>query len=145
MARDLATHPNRAAADREVGATPMAQAVRDGDTLSGLAERLAEIADALRQRAANPLEVADLEAAAASVTCALRDLAVGAELAANAVIDADRGHVLARTGIAPSPRARAVSWRLHALASALRAARDACAAVPSGAGESRGAATTQRS
>jgi hypothetical protein len=113
-------------------------AMRNEQSLSVLAGRLAEVAHALRQAAANPSEVDDIENVAATLTSALGDLAVSAELTANAVIAAERPRRLSRTGVTPSPRARAVSWRLHALGSALRAARDACAAVPPRDGESRG-------
>jgi hypothetical protein len=112
-------------------------AMRNEESLSVLAGRLAEVAHALRQAAANPSEVDDIGSVAATMTSALGDLAVGAELAANTVIDAERPRRLSRTGVTPSPRARAVSWRLHALGSALRAARDACAAVPPADGHSR--------
>jgi hypothetical protein len=112
-------------------------AVRSEESLSVLAGRLAEVAHALRHAAANPSGVDDIENVAATMTSALGDLAVGAELTANAVIDDERPRRLSRTGLTPSPRARAVSWRLHALGSALRAARDACAAVPPTDDESR--------
>jgi hypothetical protein len=107
------------------------------DSLTVLAGRLAEAAHAFREAAANPSAVGDVESVAATMTGAFGDLAVGAELAANGVIDAERSRRLSRTGVTPSPRARAVSWRLHALGSALRAARDACAAVPPVDGHSR--------
>jgi hypothetical protein len=113
-------------------------AMRNEESLSVLAGRLAEVAHALRQAAANPSEGDDIGSVAATMTSALGDLAVGAELAANAVIDAERPRRLSRAGVTPSPRARAVSWRLHALGSALRSARDACAAVPPADGQSRG-------
>jgi hypothetical protein len=111
---------------------------RNEESLSALASRLAEVAHALRQAAANPSDVDDIESVAVTMTSALGDLAVGAELSANAVIDAERPRRLSRAGVRPSPRARAVSWRLHALGSALRSARDACAAVPPADGQSRG-------
>ena len=110
------------------------------DSLTVLAGRLADAAHAFREAAANPSAVDDVESVAATMTRAFGDLAVGAELAANGVIDAERYRRLSRTGVTPSPRARAVSWRLHALGSALRAARDACAAVSPVDGHSRGRA-----
>jgi hypothetical protein len=113
-------------------------AMRNEESLSVLASRLAEVAHALRQAAAKTSEVDDIGSVAATMTSALGDLAVGAELAANAVIDAERPRRLSRAGVTPSRRARAVSWRLHALGSALRSARDACAAVPPADGQSRG-------
>jgi hypothetical protein len=110
------------------------------DSLTVLAGRLAEAAHAFREAAANPSGVDDVESVAATMTGAFGDLAVGAELTANGVIDAERSRRLSRTGVTPSPRARAVSWRLHALGSALRAARDACGAVAPVDGHSRGRA-----
>jgi hypothetical protein len=122
--------------DQEAASTHGAK--RNEESLSVLAGRLAEVAHALRQAAANPSEVNDIESVAATMTSALGDLAVGAELTANAVIDAERPRRLSRTALTPSPRARAVSWRLHALGTALRAARDVCAAVPPADSQSRG-------
>ena len=139
---DMAQHPATQLSplhidgDQEAASTH--GAMRNEESLSVLAGRLAEVAHALRQAAANPSEVDDIESVAATMTSALGDLAVGAELTANAVIDAERPRLLSRTGVTPSPRARAVSWRLHALGCALRAARDACAAVPPADGHSRG-------
>lgn len=117
----------------------------DEASLTTVAERLAAVAHELRQAAANPGRVDDVETVAAAMTSALGDLAVGADLAANAVIDVERPRRRSRTGATPSPRARAVAWRLHALGSALRTARDSCADVrnpgrqaPSRAGVDRG-------
>jgi hypothetical protein len=138
MARHPATQLSHAPIDGDPEAASTHGAMRKEESLSVLAGRLAEVAHALRQAAANPSEVDDIESVAATMTSALGDLAVGAELTANAVIDAERPRRLSRTGVTPSPRARAVSWRLHALGSALRAARDACAAVPPADGQSRG-------
>jgi hypothetical protein len=39
------------------------------------------------------------------------------------------------TQVSPTPQARAVSWRLHGLASALRTSREVCPAVQSAARE----------
>jgi hypothetical protein len=138
MARHRATQLSHVPIDGDQGAASTHDAMQDEPSLNVLAGRLAEIAHALRQAAANPSEVDDIESVAATMTSALGDLAVGAELAANAVIDAERLRRLSRTGVTPSPRARAVSWRLHALGSALRAARDACTAVAHADGHSRG-------
>jgi hypothetical protein len=139
--RAMAQHPATQLSHLPIDGGPEAAstrgAMRKEESLSVLAGRLAEVAHALRQAAANPSEVDDIERVAATMTSALGDLAVGAELTANAVIDAERPRRLSRTGVTPSPRARAVSWRLHALGSALRAARDACAAVPPADGHSR--------
>jgi hypothetical protein len=138
MAQHRATQLSHVPIDGGQEAASTHGAMRNEESLSVLAGRLAEVAHALRQAAANPSEVDDIESIAATMTSALGDLAVGAELTANAVLDAERPRRLSRTGLTPSPRARAVSWRLHALGSALRAARDACAAVPRADGQSRG-------
>ena len=139
--RDMAQHPatqlSHLPVDGNQQTASTHDAMRNEESLSVLAGRLAEVAHALRQAAANPSEVDDVESVAATMTSALADLAVGAELTANAVIDAERPRRSSRTGVTPSPRARAVSWRLHALGSALRAARDACAAIPPTDGQSR--------
>jgi hypothetical protein len=135
--RAMAQHPATQLSDGGQEAASAHGAMRHEQSLSVLAVRLADVAHALRQAAANPSEVDDIESIAATMTSALGDLAVGAELTANAVIDAERPRRLSRTGVTPSPPARAVSWRLHALGSALRAARDACAAIPPADGHSR--------
>jgi hypothetical protein len=139
--RDMAQHPatqlSHLPIDRDQEAASTHGAMRNEQSLSALAGRLAEVAHALRLAAANPSEVDDIGSVAVTMTSALGDLAVGAELTANAVIDSERPRRLSRTGVTPSPRARAVSWRLHALGSALRAARDACAAVAPADGRSR--------
>jgi hypothetical protein len=140
--RDMAQQPamqhSHMPIDHDQGAASTYGAMPNEDSLSVLAGRLADVAHALRQAAVNPSGADDIESVAANMTGALGDLAVGAELTANAVIDAERPRPQSRTGVTPSPRARAVSWRLHALGSALRAARDACAAIPSDHRHSRG-------
>lgn len=115
------------------------------ESLSAAAEQLAVVARDLRRAATHPERIDDVETVAAAMTSALADLAVGADLVANAVIDVERPRRRSRTGVTPSPRARAVAWRLHALGSALRTARDTCADVrppdrqlPSRAGFDRG-------
>jgi hypothetical protein len=138
MTQHPATQLRNPHIDGDLAAASTHGAMRNEESLSVLAARLAEVAHALRQAAANRSGVDDIESVAATMTSALGDLAVGAELTANSVIDAERPRRLSRTGVTPSPRARAVSWRLHALGSALRAARDACAAVPPRDGDSRG-------
>jgi hypothetical protein len=138
MAQQPATQLSHMPIDRDQEAASTHGTMRNEESLSVLAGRLAQVAHALRQAAVNPSGVDDIEGVAATMTGALGDLAVGAELTANAVIDAERPRSLSRTSVTPSPRARAVSWRFHALGSALRAARDACAAVPSDDRQSRG-------
>jgi hypothetical protein len=138
MAQQPATQISYMPIDRDQEASSTHGAMRNEESLSVLAGRLADVAHALRQAAVNPSGVDDIESVAATMTGALGDLAVRAELTANAVLDAERPRRRSRTAVTPSPRARAVSWRLHALGSALRAARDACAAVPRTDGQSRG-------
>jgi hypothetical protein len=138
MSQHAATQLSHVPIDGDQEAASAHGAMRNEESLSVLAGRLAQVAHILRETAANPSEVDDIESVAATMTSALGDLAVVAELTANAVIDAERPRRLSRTAVTPSPRARAVSWRLHALGSALRAARDACAAVPPADAQSRG-------
>jgi hypothetical protein len=138
MAQQPATQLSHVPVDHEQDVASTHDVMRNEESLGVLAGRLAEVAHALRQAAVNPSGVDDIESVAETMTSALGDLAIGAELTANAVIDAERPRRLSRTGVTPSPRARAVSWRLHALGSALRAARDVCAAVPSDDRQSRG-------
>jgi hypothetical protein len=138
MAQQPATQLSHVPVDREQDVASTHDVMRNEESLGVLAGRLAEVAHALRQAAVNPSGVDDIESVAETMTSALGDLAIGAELTANAVIDAERPRRLSRTGVTPSARARAVSWRLHALGSALRAARDVCAAVPSDDRQSRG-------
>lgn len=137
MAQPHSALTNHAAVDRDPEAAVALVAMRDEESLDSLARRLAEVAHAVRSAAGRPTEVDDLEGVGASITSALGDLAVAAELTANAVIDAERPALASRTGMAPSPGARAISWRLHTLASELRSARDACEAVRVAPGDSR--------
>jgi hypothetical protein len=136
MAQPPSTLANHATADRDPEAAVALVAIRNEESLDSLAGRLAEVAHAVRHAAGRPREVNDVAGAVASITTALGDLAVAAELTANAVIDADRPALASRTGMAPSPAARAISWRLHTLASELRGARDACEAVRVASGDS---------
>jgi hypothetical protein len=137
MAQPPSTLPSNASADRGPDATVALVAMRNDESLDSLVGRLADVAHAVRRAAGRPSEGHDVGSVVASITSALSDLAVAAELTANAVIDADRPGLASRTGMAPSPGARAVSWRLHTLASELRAARDACEAVRLASGDSR--------
>ena len=137
MAQPPSTLASRATADRDPDAAVALVAMRNEQSLDSLAVRLAEVAHAVRCAVGRPSGVTDLAGVVASITRALSDLAIAAELTANAVIDADRPALASRTGMAPSPAARAISWRLHTLASELRAARDACEAVRVASGDSR--------
>jgi hypothetical protein len=126
MAQPSPTAQSKAYTDSEPEATRTLLVTHSEESLGSLAGRLAEVAHAVRQAAGRPSEVDDVDGVVADITSALGDLAVCAELSANAVIDAERSGIASRTGTTPSPGARAVSWRLHALASQLRTARDAC-------------------
>jgi hypothetical protein len=139
MAQPPSTLASNATADRDPEAALALVAMRNEESLDSLTGRLAEVAHAVRRAASRPSEINDLGGVGASITSALGDLAVAAELTANGVIDADRPGPVSRTSVAPSPAARAISWRLHTLASELRAARDACEAVRVASGDSRGA------
>ncbi len=89
----------------------------------------------MRVEADHPEELPDLAGVFADIEDALGDLAVAAEQSAYAVIDNDRPPGARATQVSPTPRARAVSWRLHGVASALRASREVCSAVPSASRE----------
>jgi hypothetical protein len=135
MARSPSILASSATVARGPDAADAPVAMRTEQSLDSLADRLAEVAQALR-RASQSSEVNDLATFGASISSALGDLAVTAELTANAVIDADRPALASRTRTAPSPAARTVSWRLHALASELRGARDVSEAVRVASGDS---------
>jgi hypothetical protein len=104
-------------------------------SLEPLARSFADIAHALRVAADHPPELGDLEVAFSEINNGLSDLAVAVELTANAVIAADRRAGALPTQVPPTPYARAISWRLRALATDLRASREACAAVHSAASD----------
>lgn len=101
--------------------------------LGELAACLAEVAYAMRASSADPDGTLDVARAYADVERALSNLAIGAELTANAVIVADRPAGTSPTQVPPGREARALSWDLHTLAKTLRAARNACASVRSAA------------
>jgi hypothetical protein len=101
----------------------------DPDSLACLARRLAEVAHAIRMERERGGEPDGLGRAFAHVDDALGDLAIAAELTADAVIEADRPSGTRATEVPPTPGARAVSWRLHGLADALRASHEVCRAV----------------
>jgi hypothetical protein len=135
MTTTSASSPNVAPVALE-GATPRAAGLSsDGGSLECPARRLAEVAHALRVEADHPEELPDLAGVFTDIEYALGDLAVAAEQSAYAVIDNDRPPGARATQVSPTPRARAVSWRLHAVASALRASREVCSAVPSASRE----------
>src|SRR5690348_11124072 len=89
MARSPSILASSATVARGPDAAVAPAAMRNEQSLDSLAERLAEVAQALR-RASQSSDVNDLATFGASISSALGDLAVAAELTANAVIDADR-------------------------------------------------------
>jgi hypothetical protein len=129
MAQTSSLQPGLARVVRDRDAVPKRPAASDGASLGELASRLAEAAQAVRAGAGRPVEIGAVGRAFTSLASALDDLAVGTELTAHAVIDADRPSGVSRTRVAPTPPARSLSWRLHALARELRVSRDVCAAV----------------
>jgi hypothetical protein len=101
----------------------------DPDSLACLARRLAEVARAIRMERERAAEADGLGRVCADVEDALADLAIASELTAIAVIDSDRSSAARATALPPTPGARAVSWRLHGLAAALRTSHRVCGAV----------------
>jgi hypothetical protein len=107
----------------------------DAGSLGDLTGNLAEVARAIRVAADHAEELPDLAVVFADAERALGDLAAAAELTGYAVVDRDRPPGASATQHSPTATARALSWRLHGLASALRAARKVCPAVQSAARE----------
>ena len=104
-------------------------------SFGALTGRLAEVAHAIRVAADHFEELPDVAVAFADIERALGDLAAAAELTGYAVIERDRPAGARATQVPPTPPARAVSWRLHGLACALRTSREVCLAVQSAGGE----------
>jgi hypothetical protein len=100
-------------------------------SFGGLTGHLAEVAHAIRVAADRFEELPDIAVAFIDIERALGDLAAAAELTGYAVIETDRPAGARATQVPPTPAARAVSWRLHGLASALRTSREVCLAVQS--------------
>jgi hypothetical protein len=100
-------------------------------SFGALTGRLAEVAHAIRVAADHFEELPDVAVAFANIERALGDLAAAAELTGYAVIERDRPAGARATQVPPTPPARAVSWRLHGLAGALRTLREVCLAVQS--------------
>jgi hypothetical protein len=101
----------------------------DPASLACLARRLAEVAHAIRMERERAGEADGLGHVFADVEDALADLAIACELTADAVIESDRPFGTRATVVPPTPGLRAVSWRLHGLAGALRASHQVCGAV----------------
>ena len=106
---------------------PVEVAGRDAP-LASRAGDLAEAARLVRDAARHPQSASELALAFSHLQGVLDDLAVSAELAADAVIEHCRTPGAPATSPTP-PRARSISWRLHALRARLVAARDTCAEV----------------
>ncbi len=134
MSTTSSTPPSLAPFAGERDALRAASSPSETGSLGGLTRCLAEVAHAIRVQADNAEELGDLAGAFADVERALGDLAAAAERSADVVIDNDRGP-RARASQPPTAAARAVSWRLHALAHALRTSREICPAVQSASRE----------
>ena len=101
----------------------------DPDSLAFLARQLAEVARAIRMERERAGEADELGRVYADVEDALADLAIASELTAAAVIESHPQSGTRPTAVPPTPGARAVSWRLHGLAGALRTSHQVCGAV----------------
>jgi hypothetical protein len=101
----------------------------DAGLLACQARRLAEVERAIRVERGRAGASDGLGRVFADLDIALADLAIAAELTADAVIEADRPSGTRATEVRPTPSARAVSWRLHGLAKALRLSHEVCGAV----------------
>jgi len=97
--------------------------------LAGQARRLAEVERAIRAERGRAGAADGLSRAFADLDNALADLAIAAELTADAVIEAARPSGTRATEVPPTPGARAASWRLHGLARALRLSHEVCGAA----------------
>jgi hypothetical protein len=135
MTTSSSTSPSVAPFTVEGGTRRAAVPPSEAGSLRYLARCLAEVAHAIRVEAEHPEGLPDLAGVFADIENALGDLAAAAELSAYAVIDNDRPPGARASGVSPTPPARAVSWRLHGLASALRASREVCPAVQSASRE----------
>ena len=98
----------------------------DGSSLSRSARTLADAARAFREASDARHDPDDLARAFPLVEAALDDLAAGAELVAYATMEGSSRRRAGATDGLPLPMARALSWRLHGLRSALVAARRIC-------------------
>jgi hypothetical protein len=135
MTTTSATPPSAAPSAVEGDAIRAAGPSSEDDGLDYLARRLAEVARAIRVEAGHAGELPGLAGVFANIENALGDLAAAAERSASAVIDTDRPRGVRASQVPPTPPARALSWRLHGLAYALRASREICPAVQSASRE----------
>jgi hypothetical protein len=97
---------------------------------------LADTAEKISSRAAEPLAPAELALAATSLERAAAALAVGVERAAYALGTSAREGGAATPPLPPATRA--ISWRLHGLANALRRCRELSSVVTEAVERSRG-------
>jgi hypothetical protein len=104
----------------------MAPQGADDSQLSRSARSLADAARAFRQTSDAQHEPEHLAVAFTLVDAALDDLAAGAELVAYATMERSRRRHAGATDRLPLATARALSWRLHGLRSALVAPRRIC-------------------
>lgn len=125
MTTSSSTPPSAAPFHFESDALRAVGASSRGGSLGCLARCLAEVAHDLRVEADHPEAPADLAGVFTDIESALGDLAAAVEHSADAIIDNDR-RPGARASQPPTAAARAVSWRLHALAHALHASREIC-------------------
>jgi hypothetical protein len=109
------------------------------EALYELFQDLADTAEKISSRAGEPVAAEELALAAASLERAAAALAAGVERAAYALTSSPRDQP---TPGAPAPHARrAISWRLHGLANALRRCRELSTVVKEAVERSR--TTTQ--
>jgi hypothetical protein len=128
MTSPFSTHPGL---PRAVAGGDHAEEVLwpDAGLLACQARRLAEVARAIRGERGRARAADELGRVFADIDNAIAELAIAAELTADAVIEADRPSGTRATEAPPTPGARAVSWRLHGLAGALRLSREVCGVV----------------
>ena len=105
------------------------------ETLYELFQDLADTAEKISRRAGEPVAADELALAAASLERTSAALAAGVERAAHALSSSPRDRPIAD---APAPHARrAISWRLHGLANALRRCRELSTVVKDAVERSR--------
>jgi hypothetical protein len=135
MTTTSSTPPSVAPSPFESDALRARGASSAAGSIGCLARCLAEVAHALRVEADHPEAPPDLAGVFTDIESALGDLAAAAELSASWVIDNGRPPGVRASQVPPTPPARALSWRLHGLAYALRASREICPAVQSASRE----------
>lgn len=132
MTSPFSTHPGRPRAG--AGGDHAAEVLwPDAGLLGCQARRLAEVARTIRGERARAVD--ELGRVFADIDNAIAELAIAAELTADAVIEADRPSGTRATEAPPTPGARAVSWRLHGLAAALRLSHEVSVVVQTAAAQ----------